>query len=166
MTFCKNVHVILNQVHSEWKSQLEKSPKADTFRKFKTHMKFESYLLHPDRSQRVAYTKLRLSDHKLRIEVGRHQRPKPPREDRVCFICKDRTEDEIHFLTECKLYGTHRQYWDNIYRQFPQVATLSGEGQFVFLMTQEDQNTTKMVLEWCSGSLGLRKLLSDNFCYN
>ena len=151
--------------HSEWESQLGESPKADTYRKFKSHMKFESYLLHPDRSERVTYAKLRLSDHKLRIEVGRHQRPKPPREDRVCFICKDKTEDEIHFLTECKLYGSHGQYWNKVYEQFPQVATLNREDQFIFLMAQEDEDITKTVLKWCSESLGLRKLLSDNFCY-
>ena len=45
-------------------------------------------------------TKLRISDHSLLIEKGRHL--KIPREQRLCTKCKI-IEDEEHFLFHCKL---------------------------------------------------------------
>jgi hypothetical protein len=89
--------------HSEWKRKLESHTKADTYRSFKDNMKFEPYLLHTKRKERVAMTKLRISDHKLMIEEGRYRRPITPREERTCYMCTNRIEDEVHFLTECNL---------------------------------------------------------------
>ena len=72
---------------NKWKQQIQEGTKADTYRTFKTNMKFEIYLNHPKRKERVALTKLRISDHKLMIEKGRHIRPLIPREDRKCHMC-------------------------------------------------------------------------------
>ena len=41
-------------------------------------------------------SKLRLSDHKLQIEVGRHS--KTPNEARICQFCQLNIEKEVHFL--------------------------------------------------------------------
>ena len=72
---------------NKWKEKIAESNKADTYVKFKPDMKFESYLYHNNRKERVMMTKLRLSDHKLMIEVGRHSRPLIPRLDRKCYMC-------------------------------------------------------------------------------
>ena len=53
-----------------------------------------------------ALTKLRLSDHKLEIENGRHIRPKINRENRTCKLCSKQDkqvpiEDVVHFITRC-----------------------------------------------------------------
>ena len=43
-----------------------------------------------------------ISNHNLRIEVGRHCKPKVPREERLCKVCvQNEIEDEIHFLFHC-----------------------------------------------------------------
>ena len=97
--------------HNEWVKKLSSSPKADTYRKIKAGMKYEKYLDHPIRKERVCMTKLRTSDHKLMIEEQRHYRPKPPRPERTCYVCHDKVEDEIHFLTECNLYGFYNRHW-------------------------------------------------------
>ena len=111
--------------HQQWKLKLEGSTKCDTYRLFKDKMKFEEYLLHPNRKERIAMAKLRISDHKLMIEVGRHRRPVIAREERLCYMCKDKVEDEIHFLTECNIYGSRNIFWDQVHLKFPQTAELS-----------------------------------------
>ena len=60
-------------------------------------------------------TKLRTSDHKLIIEVGRHQRPIIPREEQQCYMCTTEIEDEVHFLTKCNLYGSKNHFWDQVW---------------------------------------------------
>ena len=87
-------------------------------------MKYEAYLNHTNRKERVSMTKLRTSDHKLMIEEMRKQRPKPPREERSCFMCHDKVEDEAHFLTECRLYGSYTRHWGGIIDQAPHIAQL------------------------------------------
>ncbi len=46
-------------------------------------------------------TKLRISAHKLQIEVGRYARPKILRQNRLCSSCSV-VADESHFLLHCK----------------------------------------------------------------
>ena len=53
-------------------------------------------------------TKLRISDHCLEIEKGRHQRPYKLSQDRICPKCNIETEDEKHFLIKCKFYDNQR----------------------------------------------------------
>ena len=43
------------------------------------------------------------SGSKLRIETGRHERPRLEVKDRSCLFC-GQVEDEKHFLAECNLY--------------------------------------------------------------
>ena len=55
---------------------------------------------------RIALTKLRLSNHKLMIEKGRHL--KLDRNRRFCPFCPNEVEDEIHFMITCKNYTGDR----------------------------------------------------------
>ena len=81
---------------------------------------------------RVSLTKFCLSDHKLHIEMGRHQKFKLPLEDRICPLCKD----EIHFLLNCeKLFADRlclktKTYCDN-------YCLFSSKQKFRFFMTVE-----------------------------
>ena len=45
----------------------------------------------------------RLSCHPLYIETARYKRPKPPRIERTCMICKV-IEDEEHALFSCRAH--------------------------------------------------------------
>ena len=131
---------------NKWKQQLEESRKADIYRTFKENMKLEMYLTHPKRKERVAMTKLRISDHKLMIEVGRHIHPTVPREDRRCHMCTTEVENEQHFMTDCKLYGSQSNFWNQVTSKFPQTTNLSKENKFIFIMTQEDPEITELLL--------------------
>ena len=160
----EDLRAITDQIFiNQWKEKLEASTKCDTYRLHKDTMKFEKYLNHTNRKERVALTKLRISDHKLMIEQGRHTRPITNRQERYCHMCTTTVEDECHFFTDCKLYGDREEFWQTIYTKFPQTAQLDSKGKFTFLMTQEDPElmslTLKKNLEWHN----LRTFLSDYF---
>ena len=55
-------------------------------------------------SIRRQLSKLRLSNHRLAIEVGRHQGVHDPGL-RHCTFCDEVTECEIHFLINCPVYS-------------------------------------------------------------
>ena len=56
---------------------------------------------------RKALSKLRVSDHKLNIEVGRHT--KLSLSERICTFCNVDIEDEKHFLLMCTVYENLRK---------------------------------------------------------
>ena len=56
---------------------------------------------------RKALSKLRVSDHKLNIEVGRHT--KLSLSERICTFCNVDIEDEKHFLLKCTVYENLRK---------------------------------------------------------
>jgi hypothetical protein len=64
-----------------------------TYRLFKQNFNFEPYLNILDFKQRQALTKLRIGNHLLEIELGRHKNIKAA--DRICKIYKDGVEDEL-----------------------------------------------------------------------
>ena len=56
-----------------------------------------------------ALTRLRVSAHKLNIEIGRHRRPYIPRHQRLCLYCNcGEVDDEIHFLLKCNFHAEAR----------------------------------------------------------
>ena len=56
-----------------------------------------------NRSHRVCYSKMRISNHRFAIETGRFR--KIPRDERCCLFCKEQSiaviEDEKHILLHC-----------------------------------------------------------------
>ena len=68
-------------------------------------------------SDRRTLTKLRISNHKLMIELGRYNNT--PRDNRLCPVCDcNTTEDEIHFLFYCSKYAT---ITDNFYKKIQPI---------------------------------------------
>ena len=77
------------------------------YKQFKFEFVREPYLdLINNYHLRQTITKFRCSDHRLEIELGRHNKTKP--EERICKICRGSVESEIHFLIECSLYRKFR----------------------------------------------------------
>lgn len=68
----------------------------------KEHIGHENYVNNAiNTKNRIAMTKLRLSNHKLMIEVGRHN--KIDINSRLCPTCLTGIETEIHFLFDCPI---------------------------------------------------------------
>ena len=97
--------MIYDHYQKIWELRLNLNSKARFYHSFKADIKFEPYLnIICDRSLRVVLSKLRLSDHELNIETGRHHSIK--RDERYCPFCNDNSiEDEYHILFQCSKYS-------------------------------------------------------------
>ena len=145
-----------------WKEQLTTFSKADTFKQFKDQITYERYLdTVKNRKRRVSMAKMRLSDHCLMIEEGRHCRPILPREERICPLCPGVIETEEHFLMECTAYEHRDLLFDKVTATAPQFANLNPHDQFIFLVTQGDnqlwREIAQVVHNWMMKRLDIRK---------
>ena len=70
--------------------------------------KLEPYITKLNFKNRQELSRLRLSDHKLKVESGQYTDPKPPLEDRTCTFCLN-SVGEYHFLITCPMYKEERQ---------------------------------------------------------
>ena len=85
-----------------WKNEIRNESTSASFAMHKTTYDLEPYIeVISIKKHRNALEKLRLSDHKLKIQSGRQTRPIIPRELRRCSYCPQTVEDEAHFLFEC-----------------------------------------------------------------
>ena len=103
----------------------------------KTKTGFEKYLsLVTSQKDRISLTKLRLSNHQLMIEKGRHENI--PKEIRFCPFCKNQVEDEVHFFIQCKTYNIFRKTAFVKYLNDPIFQRSDVSRQFTFIL--EDMN--------------------------
>ena len=95
----------------EWKEQLRKrNTKLEIYEQIKDKFEREPYLKDVTNFQlRKTITKFRCSDHKLEIEIGRHNNI--PRENRFCKTCLTDIENEMHFLCNCPRYNIVRAHY-------------------------------------------------------
>ena len=92
---------------TKWKNDIMNSPKLRTYILFKEIVCEEKYLS-LSRQCRSFVAQLRCGVLPLHIETGRYgPNPLPP-EERICPICKDSPETEIHFIFHCKAYINER----------------------------------------------------------
>ena len=106
---CKRLE---DQFHQTAFADLNQSSKLQLYSKLKTKIGCEKYLHMANVKQRHALTRLRLSSHPLHIETGRHNNT--AREERLCPLCKNGIEDEMHFLLQCTKYADLRnQHFGN-----------------------------------------------------
>ena len=108
--------------------------KLRTYSLIKDGAGMENYLkrVH-NHSLRSELTKLRLSNHKLMIEVGRHQ--KIPLENRFCPFCPESVEDEIHFLVSCETYKDLRKsILEKCISFKPSFPHYTDQQKFIFIM--------------------------------
>ncbi len=90
-----------------WRSEILNSPKALVYKHVKTEFVYESYLNFLSIGKRITLCRFRCGNHKLPIEVGRHQRI--PRDERICNKCNmGSLGDEFHFVLECPGFQTER----------------------------------------------------------
>ena len=103
----------------------------------------ESYLSQvTNTSHRRALTNLRLSGHKLKIESGRHIRPKINRENRTCMLCSkpDKQapiEDEDHFITRCDNFMQTKNLKHEFFNEIMLPKGYTDEKQYIILMKMD-----------------------------
>ena len=74
------------------------------------------------------------------IEKGRHAKPnKIIREERFCYFCKDKIEDEEHFLISCPFYTRERETMENKCNKIcTRYQHFTNEQKFIFIMSNEN----------------------------
>ena len=85
-----------------------------------------------------AFTRLRVSSHRLHIESGRWVQPnRIPVNERLCSFC-DVLEDEFHFVLECRQYeNLRKQYISKHYCARPSMY------KFTELLNSSNKNIVR-----------------------
>lgn len=110
MTLNEFKHRIIDTYKQEWFRVVSNSSSLDMYRIFKTQLMYENYLDLLPRNCRLFLTRLRLSVHPLRIQVGRYARNNIPRNERYCICCNMADiEDEYHFVCKCPCFENLRK---------------------------------------------------------
>ena len=96
--------------------------------------------------ERTALTKLRLSNHLLMIEKGRHQNI--DRNFRFCPCCPNAIQDEMHFLLDCKPYQPLRcEFLYKVKKYIPSLFLQSENQKFCSLMNLTPCITSQFILK-------------------
>ena len=100
---------------------------------------------------RRCFTKLRISCHKLEIEIGRYK--KIPAESRFCPICKsDNIEDELHFLTEGPAFSVERNvFFNKISKMCKNFTSMSNFRKFIWLFSNENAIVLRVFAQFVYG---------------
>ena len=123
--------------------------KLRTYSLFKQRLCREPYIEHiKDRRIRRCFTKLRISCHKLEIEIGRYK--KISAESRLCPVCKtDNVEDEIHFPTECPAFSVERNVlFNSISKMCKNFTSMSNFQTFIWLSSNGNANVLRVFAQF------------------
>ena len=101
---------------------------------------------------RIAYTRLLTSSHRLRVETGRWEKPRPtPRHQRICYICK-KLDDEYHFVLECQALQNLRKQL--IPREYLVRSCME---KFIKLLNSEDSHIISKTAEFARKGFHMRE---------
>jgi len=107
--------------------------KLRTYRNLKEKYETDTYLfLDIDKTLIKQFTQIKISNSKLMIELGRHN--KTDINNRICPLCKNGVEDEYHFIILCSsLNNIRNKMFANILSIFPSFHVLTDEKKFLYL---------------------------------
>lgn len=140
----------------KWYTAISSSTKYNTYSAYKQNFTFEKYMDLLPSKYRISLSKLRLSSHKLQIEIGRYSRN--DRNQRVCLICNSGDiEDEYHFIIVCPVYNQLRSlYIKRYYYSRPSVY------KFTEMMNSNKKIVIKNVAKFIYNAFNLRLSLLNN----
>ena len=104
---------------------------------------------------------LRLSCHKLHIEVGRYAKPEErllPSE-RLCKYCPlNKCEDEEHFVMNCELYMSERTNMLNkMENLFPHITNYTKDKLYIWLMANLNEEVILTLAKYVTSNFKQRK---------
>ena len=93
-------------------------------------------------------SKLRISAHKLQIEIGRYQ--STLRENRICCRCTSgQVEDEIHYLQNvlrCTCHANHREIFTTyLTSECQNFQNLDDKCKLIWILNNEDPTISKQI---------------------
>ena len=130
----------------------EKS-KLRLYKKLKTRLVLEDYVVELDREKRRQLTMLRGGTNKLRIETGRWRNE--VEQERVCKVCLcEEIENEKHFLLACPMYVRERA---KMFRRIREEAEL----EYAESMDEEWQMNVLIGVGWRKKGREIREIVLE-----
>jgi hypothetical protein len=165
----KNIEILIfdhfKRMYTEqWKCTLNKGDnsgsrgnKLSTYKEFKENFELETYLLNIKNKQvRSSLTKLRISAHTLKIEMGRYHKPeKIPVERRLCEECNE-VENEYHFVMNCSMYTNLRDIFFIDLENTINTYSMTDIDKFNLLMSSHDYNVNNMFSKFVHAAFEIR----------
>ena len=146
--------VLKRKEEDAWRERMKTKSKLRLYRKIKTRLVLEEYLIDVDREKRRQLTMIRGGTNHLRIERGRWEGE--PEEERVCNVCLGKAiEDEKHFLLDCPMYARERA---NMFKQIRVRCQLEN----VEIMDEECQLDLLIGHGWKNKSKEIREVVLEN----
>ena len=139
-----------------WEEAINSSSRCSTYKCFKTMLNPERYLsLNISYSLRRNLAKFRCSNHKFKIEVGRHLGIE--RERRICSFCYNNqnlsyVEDEYHAFFQCFQYNSERKRY--LYNWYKGRGTLDN---FYRLMKTTEESTIRKIAIFVSAIMKVKE---------
>jgi hypothetical protein len=116
----------------------------------KTDYNYEKYLDTVGKNFN-SLTKFRLSCHQLPIETGRYTKPKTPRNQRICTLCRASVGNELHAMFRCtdeNMAEIREHYMQDIMKLCPQISKLSDIDKMLYLLKGHDISIMHTLCQW------------------
>ena len=137
------------------------------FGQLKQKFGYEEYLNLPNVANRKAITQLRLSAHKLEIEIGRYKvkGKNTDKKDRICQYCRSgEVESELHFIASCPNYKEERvNFYSDLVQRDEIYANLSWSRILDMMFTKNDLGALNLLGSFLRKCWGKRELMVSNF---
>ena len=122
------------------------------YKKLKVNVGFEKYLLEiKNFKYRQAVTRLRVSAHRLPVEIGRYK--KIAYCDRKCKLCdQGEVGNEQHYLMSCgnTVFTFLRQNFINsVYKINQSFKYFDTQSLFYYILSMKDRNILKLSSKYC-----------------
>ena len=142
-------------------SKSEHGNKLRNYRTYKYVFIKEQYLnVVTSKVLRSKFAQLRLSCHKLEIEMGRYVKPRDKKvpKDRICRYCTlNDCEDEFHFLLKCNCYMTERsKFLNDLQLIFPHIQLYEDKRLYTWLMGNMNKNVILLLSKYIYSCFLLR----------
>ncbi len=145
----------------------EPSSKLRNYSLFKTDYVMENYiLLDVDKMYINQLARLRVSNHCLEMEKGRHTNKaktvKVPPDRRFCKLCNcDLVEDEFHFICECNTYDTRRNaLFADLSSFLPDFSDMTSRDKYYLMMNTNDMEILTLLAFFVYDCFVIRKSFS------
>ena len=144
------------------KSRYAVNSKLDTYCEIKDSFGMSEYVLKCDNFQlRRAIAKMRISDHRFPIEIGRYE--KIGRPQRICTLCFENIGDEKHYLFECQQKEL-KQMRTPLLRELhdiqPHLTNMSIDTKLKYLLKCTTMEEVIIAGRLCKGTLDTYKELA------
>jgi ribosomal protein L32 len=127
------------------------------YRDVKDDFELEKYLLNiKNKKVRSSLTKLRISAHTLKIEMGRYHKPaKIPVDLRLCERCNE-VENEYHLVMKCSMYNNIRNTLFCNVEEAINTRSMPEMDKFKFLMSSQDYEVNNMFANFIHAAFVIR----------